>query len=748
MGATYGLRFQINFSNDLDEVIQINISQLAYKGVVQTLEADTDCLNIKSTTGDEDRLNPMCGRQAQIKVRIPIGSTVDLRSFIAQYDNAFQVNIFINGNMAAPLFQGWIVVEDNHQPLLDPPFTLTLLATDGLGTLQGQYFLDKNGNTFTGKQTIVGWVTQCLNMLPNTLNLRTYFNIYNTAMNQNSNALEQICLDAQTFQTGQQTPAGDTNPADFNTGFDDFYTVLEKIVRNFRCKLFQENGYWHLINLWDYYNQQGMTYYEYTFPTTSNGIVQYRLVGKGSVMPALQISKTLPMRLVNEDADLYLKLAKKSVELTYNYNQSLNKIVNQALDEGVAQPAQNEVIDSEIIDPSYNRGVSVPLHTFAYSAFGFKVMQAGKTATGFIDLGTATAAPAADGFIRVVDDILGNEFVRYLTVVLIPSPLCTYVQSSPILLDSGDIMQVTYSWRTRLPTSIGNARWALISVLLTGDDGSFWAMDGVGSGDLANNPTKWVSVNSKFQNSFGTMPAITTDPIPSTLLWNGAQANTVALPGVPFATAPVSGTVVILFMTADGPGTEYWFKDISVKILPYLNGAYQELQGDYNYAQSNNNILATELDTIEISDSPKRYFQGALLSSAAGDVLLTAAWFRQGVTEQFRFTQFMALILYTVYGRQAEKIEGTVRGIAYVDNGSISGTSPAGMRNVYFFIDRNDLGTSNPSTKKMMLCSFDMNYNTGQWRGVFVELNQDQNDLGLLTPDFSEFSYLYTGLNS
>lgn len=741
----YGTFATLPFTNNLQELIEIVFDQLNYVGPSAQLTPSDNCLEMKCVVGDENKFNAICGLEVTIKFMIQPGSLIDIASFIAPQDNYIRVTVFKDKNYTEPEFQGFVMVEDNSQPFLDPPFEVTIKATDGLGTLQGVYFLDQSGNTFQGKQTIIGWLAQILAQTNTTLHLRTYFNIFNVIHVTSMNPLEQICLDAQAFQTGQQTPVGDTNPADFNTGFDDYYTVLTKIVKNFRCKIFQEAGYWHLMNLWDYENPVGVTYYEYVFGAPVNGIVPYTLVTRASnIDQSVPIGKNNNLRLVQEDAVLYLKVQKKSVELTYNYNQSINKVLNQDLGQGVAQPAQNEVISSTIIDPAYNKGVAVNLNTYAFTdAYWSNFVSTLGGPGSTIQPSNAVPADPSQCFIRVVDDILGNEMIRFLVIKNIADPQINYVQSTQILLDSSDILQISFSWRTRTGTGIANQSWGLLTVLLKGDDGTFWVMVSQKNGTIPNNPVVWQQVNANWQNSFGNVLTCDSEDTPSTLSWNVFNANTQALPGVPFATAPVSGEVFFIINRAGSAGTEFWFKDFSIKILPYLNGSYQQLQGDYNYAESNEPILATILETVDISDSPKRYFQGALLSNAAGYVLLAASWYRFGYAEALRFTEIMVFLYYTNVYRITQKIEGSVQRttINNANPNSPIGMTTVGMRNYYFFVD------GRWPTKRFMLCSYDRDYNTGIWRGVFCELNVDQTDPGLKTPDFYEFSYLFTGLN-
>lgn len=742
----YNLRYTCSFSNSLNELIEIEFAFLNWAGgTITQLTADTDALSIKSTVGDEDKLQPICGKEATIRMLVQQGDVVSIEDFVNDQDAFIQVTIYQDGNRAFPIFQGFVVVEDNSAPLLDPPYVIEVKATDGLGLLQGTYFLDTNGNPFSGKMSVVGWLAQILTRTGLAINLRTYFNLQNVAFDQTQNPLEQTAIDVITFNTGRQTPIGDTNPADFNTGFDDYYTVLEKIVRSFRCKLFQEAGVWHLISLWDYMNPAGFSYFEYSFGAPVSGVVPYTLVNqlKGQKM-SVPIGKEQVINLWGADALKYLKLATKSVEFTFNYNQALNKILNQALDQGLPQAAQDESIPSSTIDPSYNNGVSVNLTTHAYTLADFLLLTS--LAIGGsgqdIDRNNSTPLDPSNAFIRVVLDILGQEMLRFMVIKVPASGHTNFAVSSKLILDQNDILQISFSWRTRAGTGIANSRWLVLFVFLYGDDGSHWALQCIDNGTISGNPTQWKAVDSDFKNSFGTVPSCTGSIVPSTLDWSSVSINTQALPGIAFAQAPVNGRVELCFY-AEGTGSEWWYKDISVTILPFLTGSYAKLQGDYNYAESNKNILKTMLETVDISDSPKRYFQGALLNNVSGSVLLAPSWFRQGYVESFRFTQLMAAIVYTNLYRIFRKIEGTCKGFLFLDPDNPPNTAklPAGMRNVYYFVD-----TDFPD-KAFILGSFDANLATGQWRGVFLEIRSGEGDPGLQIPDFSEFNYLFTGLN-
>lgn len=744
----YGTKYILPFTNNLNELYEIYFDFLDYTGASSGLVATDDVLTLRCIAGDQDKLYPVLGTEALINIFIDENTDLDISDLVATVDNEIRITIYRNQNYATCIFQGFIVVEDNSQPFMDPPFTLSVRALDGLGLLKNVDFGDLNGLLYRGNFTVVGWIMQILYKTSQTLNLRVYFNFYNAAFNQTLGALQQVYMDAVTFYSdGILNP--DTNDPTLDVlaaEADDCYTALEKIVRCFRCRLFQENGVWNLVSLYEYLNPAGMTYHEYAFGSVVNGIAEVTAVGSGLNQDmTATIGKDQIIFPVQDDAVIYLKLATKWIKLTYTYNQSQNKIINQNLSgdtlegqgEGVAQPAQNEIISSLVIDSSYNNGVAVNLQTDAYTCFGFTPMQS-PASDDEIQPGLGTTLDPSNVFIRVVLDELDYELVRFLVVKLLPSPNISYALSSDLLIDTNDILQLTFSWRTRGDTSISGANWSTVLIWLTGDDGTFWSMGCTANGSETALPTKWVQTDANFQappGGGGSVVNIESDTIPDTTKWNSVEINTFALPGVPYAQAPVSGSVKIVFVTNDGPGDEFWYKDISVTILPYLNGSFQQLAGDYNYASSALNITQTETDSVEISDSPKRYFKGALLLSTGE--LCKAQWARAGVNESYRFAQAMEYIMFNHLCRIVQKIEGTFCGLIYVPDANPASEIPNGFLNSYAFSEH-----ATPS-KRFVLTSFEKDFATGQSHNVYIETLKDLNDSGWTLPDAYQFSYVF-----
>lgn len=737
----YKTKYILAFSNELNEVYEIYFEFMDYLGDPILLYGVEDCMTLRSTTGDENRFEPILGTECLINIHVgPVNvkgiefqnDTLQIFDLITEHDNDIRVTVYHEQDYTKSIFQGFIVVEDNSQPLSDPPFTLSVRALDGLGLLKGIDFLDTDGNAFAGSMSPIKWIAQILYKTDQKLNIRAYFNILNIDFPALP-CIESFTINVSTFQTGQPQTTNDPTIDIAASIADDCYTALEKIVRCLRCRLFQQDGVWNLVNIWEYQNPAGYSYVEYVISDPVDGIVaatpstQLRNINYDVPVGSDQI-----IHPVEDDATLGLKLATKSEKLTYTYDQSLNKICNQTLIYGDADTANNGTISSTF----QSQSITPPI-TFSYLAyFAFCFTHLDGPAPFHPYPGVT---PTGVSYIRDIQDVNGYSVDRYLMIGK-PTGILTYQRSSKFLIDVGDVLNMSFDWRTKenenVPSGSGTAQIAY--VFLYGIDGTFWALSYIPQG---TNKPQWVQMpDANFVDGAGNTPTINSPQFTDSAN-NGFMNITTVLQapsGIYYGTAPVSGDVEVLFLYLRDklPAvTEYWFKNISISVIPFLNGSFKELKGDFNFASSNNNIKQTDEQDVEISDSPKRYFKGAILQ-VDGKTLMPNSWIRAGVTETGRrFTQVMEELLYNAFYRQIQMIEGSMRGVTRVD--SDYNVKDVGFINRFYFTDHPE------PTKKFMLTSFEIDYATGFGRRVFVEILNDQNDTNQVVPDKYLFQYIF-----
>ena len=757
----YSTKYILPFENDLNEFYEIYFDYLGYVGPSMQIFGTDDCLQLTSTGGDEDKTYPLLGTEC--KINIVVGKVtvngitwnndqLTIDDIVAQFDNQIRISIYKDRDYTKTIFQGFVVVEDNSQPFLDPPFALSVRALDGLGLLKGVDLVDTSGALFSIAMSPLDWIANILYKTGQTLNIRSYFNIINTAFPSGA-PIKSFTIGSDTFMIGEIETTTDPSIDLAASEADDCYTALELTVRCLRCRLFQQDGVWNLVNLYEYANPNGYSYQEFTInaPVGPSTIVTTTQIAVGNHLKYdVQVGDNQILHPVQDDAVRFLKLATKWVYLPYQYDQSQNKICNQGFEIGDADPTNNGTISSTIEDPTFT-----PVVTFNYNAYkpfcwtlsgGTNPGAGGGNSTNVPFPETAQTGPI---YTRQVNDDIGYQYDRYL--VIQSQAVANHVRSSTFKVDQGDILQVTLNFRTKNNVNAGPG--VLITpmfILMYGDDGNYYGLGDTGPGAGDN---QWrLCADSNFlingvggPANFPPQASIAYTPGTSTASWTNFTVDKTLAGAI--NKVPVSGTVFIILagMPHSVPGHsgdtgESWFKDLSITIIPLLQGSYAQLKGDFNFLSSNQNIKQTFSETVEISDSPKRYFKGALLE-ADGETLMpldaTDGWIRKDFPSDTpkRFTQVMGTILFNNKYRQNQKIEGSVRGLMYVDSSLVP--RQVGFLNSYYFSDHP------VPTKKFMLTSFDKDITTGIGRHVFVEVLADQNDTGYVQPDEYDFQYVF-----
>lgn len=748
--ALYGTKYIMSFNNNLNELYEVYFDYINYTGFSTPLVGDDDCVTIRAQDGNEDKTFPIIGQECLINIFVDQNSTLSIDDFIALEANNIRITVYMDKDYVNFVFQGFVAIDKMSQPFADPPYAISLRALDGLGLLKGVDLVDLNNQKFFGNYSVIQWIVQILYKTNQTMPIRVYFDWMNTNFNVSQGAFGQTYLSSATFSNSDSFNPNLNDPSiDINAlTADDCYTALEKIIRCFRCKLFQQAGAWHIVNLYTYANASGYSYTEYQMDTPFQGIVTVFPASRGiNTTYNATIGKKELIFPIYGDQILMTNQPLKWVQLTYNYDQSQNKILNQDFSEGIRNTSYDSTISSLFIDPSI-----IPASNFGikgYDIYGWTHLN-GTITNSVIPNPLPVTSTNARAYIASITNSLGYEVVRFAVVegselsTPFPKNQPTYIQSSTFLIDQSDALVITFDIRMKNSLS-GKVNYSLGWVLLTGTDGSHWALsggEGPGVLDPESNRATWFQVDANFKNSFGNTPAIAyAGGSGNYNNWANASSGSYK-PSI----APVPGSVSLYLLNYAGTD-EAWFKNISIQITPYLQGSYARLVSDFNYITSpfELSIRQSQDDIVEISDSPKRYFKGALIDRN-GNVLppglqgSTGGWFLNGSIMQslYRFTGIMDILLYNNKFRPYAEIQGTFKGLTYINNTDISQRLPNGFLNTYYFTD------ANFPTKRFMCTSYEKHLATGEWAGVFCEVTQDVNDNGFTVPvGYPLFNYTF-----
>lgn len=582
-----------------------------------------------------------------------------------------------------PFFKGFLSQENNRMPLMNRTQPVILIATDGLSTLKNKDFVNEAETSFNGelcdlsygkRYTPLFYLIQALGKLNLGLNLQCDSNVTNSAMTGRGtdvtyDPLDHVLIDSRIFGEGE--------------GIKSCYDAINIICAAWKCRLYQENGRWYLESLPDRIFAGYRSYSEYEIGAVVDDVFEYTQVANGSTEYInCEIANSLNIKLVEADAMRYLQVPRGSAKITFNYKYPSKWFYNQDFKDSTVllspQPADVEEGGAYELDcwlhqlPPY----ATP-GTPTNDAYRFEE---------FDDFGNPTGSCAA---IRGEDDISGSSWLR---------------QGTLFYVDAGN--RITISFETGTLThriASGIEQPTVARCVLIGDDGNYYTM-----GNEATQVGSWYLSNS----------SLTVNSKPLLLTY---QDDTDKYDWTTFSvrssSIPVGGRIEIILQQHDqGSGAE------GSKFKNFRINYEQGNDGDFNTAGEGG--VDPYEETAVISDSPARPILGGLYRYPAmidTNTLYYPQWsfYGQFVTKR-RFTELMAKVVYSFQKRIYNKIEGTVKGYMFLgDNGNFQ----AGFLPRYIFKE------FNTQMEFMLTGAYSFDLTTGKWRGVFVEVDQDNTPI-------------------
>lgn len=251
---SYGIKYRLEFSDDLENGKKIEILKNNYTGTVLDLVGTGDPVVIKWESND-DIYSPVKGSTCSINLLDLDSSTYD--NFYEANEREYQVKVYYKDSSSVYqiFWIGWLVTDQFSEAVLSKPYPLTLRAYDGLGLLGG--YSNPTGNVYTAK-TLLKYIYDILNLLD--LDLDIYI----------SNDILSSTPDVGSYSLYDQFTV--SQRAYFESGWDlrKAKEVLEAILKYTNARIFQSYGKWYIVNN-SSYSEQSVKNSSYT--TASGGTV-------------------------------------------------------------------------------------------------------------------------------------------------------------------------------------------------------------------------------------------------------------------------------------------------------------------------------------------------------------------------------------------------------------------------------------------------------------------------------------------
>lgn len=622
------------------------------------LEMTGEPVQIEVVDNSEDNFTPV--RPKQLTAKIYSSDAIRISTFSEGGDNRYKV-VYTTQNETP--FIGWLSISDLSQEFMPDPNVITLVAGDGLGFLKDIPLTNFDSENPTHENTIMDYLVWIFSKTGLQLNIVCCFNIRErnagpintqapvtlittfisspnematevttffypgqivqitgTASNNVTFTVLGVTQSIVTFvsadipftnEVGVSATFTDITPEtgrghffkhewlDAKSGEDDIGTSINcfdwlKNILKEMVSVYQDNNTWFIMRKDEY--EFSKPFYLFTFDYTGT------FVSKSQATFEKSIGAGLTLSWMDDNAQESLERPSKSVKEIYDY-----------------------LTPKELPDNAdYDRG-----------AVTTRVIEAGYTAYNLNDWvignlwGSATTLPTIDAVILRSFNTFGDEVTRFimLTMPATTTGAFQYIRSSPIPL--GFMDRFTWSFDVSAMTNpSGDGILQICFIVLYGSSGAVYILNPADTthtwvNDEQQPTLKWHVSNAQLSlfrtglnwalHDTGSNVTVKTD-------WQNCTIEGPAL--------PEDGELRIFLFAGNQSGSSFdnlklRYQNFNFDYRAYIGGTYQKYKAQYHKAQGGTKTIAAREETVQVSDSPKRLFKGALLKINGQTVLFT-----------------------------------------------------------------------------------------------------------------------------
>lgn len=233
--ATYGSLYKLSYIDWYGDTTNIYIKKISYAGAETEILGGPEPLRLSINANSDDKFQNVRGTSAEIEI---IAQT-DFQFLDLYSSDARQYMLQIDKG-GSTYWKGWLLTDQHQEPYIQPPYHVTLRASDGLGTLKNFDLSDDLGQTITGIVSERYLIDKILAKINVDLNLNLYENINIYEDNMGSTAadsvLQQSYIDAGAFYDDEGSAMS-------------CYDVLAHILQPYNAYITQCRGAWHIIRV-------------------------------------------------------------------------------------------------------------------------------------------------------------------------------------------------------------------------------------------------------------------------------------------------------------------------------------------------------------------------------------------------------------------------------------------------------------------------------------------------------------------
>jgi hypothetical protein len=275
----YGVKYRLEFSDDLENGKKIEILKKNYTATVNDIVGGADPCVI-SWESDDDFYSPIKGSQCTLNFFVT--DSVSYDNFHEYDEREYQVKIYYKdtSDVYQLFWVGWLVTDQFREAVTTKPFPITLKAIDGLGTLAGfdMTLYQDSYSSISARQ----WITSTLENLDLDLDIYVSQDIFvRNPISTQYSIYDIMFIDPYTLMKDK-------------FGINNAKHTLEQILKFTNARIFQSYGRWYIVNNSSYSGQavkdaSATTAAGGTVPTGIRASETANLVNNGTELPEFVI---------------------------------------------------------------------------------------------------------------------------------------------------------------------------------------------------------------------------------------------------------------------------------------------------------------------------------------------------------------------------------------------------------------------------------------------------------------------------
>jgi len=283
---SWGNKYKQEFQDWNDLTWETFIQEDSYSGAVTELDSKGTPLLIRKG-GSGEHFKAVCGSEATINLY----SETDYALTELYTADARKYKVLIYRDSVL-FWSGFVLPDKYYEPLILPPYGVSVVASDQIGLLKNYEYVDNDGVPLHGDQIATSILVTCLAATGLTLDFHQGCNLFEDNMDQTD-------VHDPLFQTviNQDVWLGNNLWYKFLNFYEPAFCdiVLKNIMETFGCRIFQEDGAWKIQRIKELQGSYDLRVFNHSgaYQSNTNRDPQIELTDKSGAFPMVTQSQQM-----------------------------------------------------------------------------------------------------------------------------------------------------------------------------------------------------------------------------------------------------------------------------------------------------------------------------------------------------------------------------------------------------------------------------------------------------------------------